>query len=143
MTDTDTPTCGFKIGKYLLEGTAYRNALIRLISDEIGEDGVFDLTIIFFDGYYTERRGITMAEFLPEIYDFCKKADKLSDELQNRCINDFIQWRDNVLPLELAEAQSEGLTVIEPEMYIFDPPDHDEKDEINFFDPVDSFVVSL
>jgi hypothetical protein len=134
MTDTDdTPTCGFKIGKYLLEGTAYKNALIRLISDEIGEDGVFDLTIIFFDGYYTERRGITIAEFLPEIYDFCKKADTLPDRIKNNCINDYILWRDEILPLELAEAQSEGLTVVEPEMYVFDPPDHDEHDEITFY----------
>jgi hypothetical protein len=117
MTDTDnTPQCGFKIGKYLLEGTAYRNALIRLISNEIGEDEEFDLTIIFFDGYYTERKGLTMAEFLPEINDLCRKADTLSDEIKNKCINDFIQWRDEVLPLEKAEAESKGLTVMEPEM---------------------------
>ena len=134
MTDTDnTPSCGFKIGKYLLEGTAYKNAIIRLISNEIGEDEEFDLTIIFFDGYYTERKGITMAEFLPEITDVCRKADKLSDELKNKCISDFIQWRDEVLPMELDTAQRDGLTVVEPEMYIFDPPDHDEHDEITFY----------
>ena len=58
MTDTDdTPSCGFKIGKYLLEGTAYKNALIRLIDEQVEEGGVLNLTIIFFDGYYTERNG--------------------------------------------------------------------------------------
>jgi hypothetical protein len=123
------PSCGFKIGKYLLEGTAYKNALIRVISDAIGEDEEFDLTIIFFDGYYTEQKGITMAEFLPEITDVCRKADTMEEELKNRCINDYIQWRDNDLPLEIAE----GLTVIEPEMFVFDPPDHDEHDEITFY----------
>jgi hypothetical protein len=133
ITNKMSPRCGFKIGKYLLEGTDYKNALIRLISNEIGEDEEFDLTIIFFDGYYTEQKGITMAEFLPEINDVCMKAYKLSDELKNRCISDFIIWRDTVLPLEIAEAESEGLTVIEPEMYVFDPPDHDEQDEITFY----------
>jgi hypothetical protein len=116
MTDTDTPRCGFKIGKYLLEGPAYKDALIRIIDEEVGETGTFDLTIIFFDGYYTERKGLTMAEFLPEINDVCSKADTLSGEIKNKCINDFIQWRDTVLPQEIAESESEGFTVIEPEM---------------------------
>ena len=134
MTDTDDiPSCGFKIGKYLLEGTAYKNAIIRIISNAIGEEEEFDLTIIFFDGLYTERKGITLAEFIPEISDVCRKADTLSDELKNRCISDFIIWRDTVLPLEIAEAESDGMTVMEPEMYIFDPPDHDEHDEITFY----------
>jgi hypothetical protein len=111
-----SPTCGFKIGKYLLEGSAYKNALIRIISNAIGEEEEFDLTIIFFDGLYTERKGITLAEFIPEISDVCRKADTLSDELKNRCISDFIIWRDTVLPLEIAEAESDGMTVMEPEL---------------------------
>jgi hypothetical protein len=135
MTDTDTPSCGFKIGKYLLEGTAYKNALIRLIDDQVEEGGVLNLTIIFFDGYYTERKGLTVMDFINEISDVCGKADTLSDEIKNKCISDFVQWRDEVLPLEKAEAESNGLTVMEPEMYVFDPPDHDEQDEITFFEP--------
>jgi hypothetical protein len=116
MTNTDTPRCGFKIGKYLLEGTAYKNALVRIIDEQMGETGVFDLTIIFFDGYYTEREGMTMADFIPEINEICRKADTLSDEVKNRCISDFIIWRDTVLPQEIAMSESEGFTVIEPEM---------------------------
>lgn len=116
MTDTDTPSCGFKIGKYLLEGNAYKNALIRVIDEEMGETGIFDLTIILFDGCYSERRGITLTEFIIELDELCNKADTMTDELKNKCINDFIQWRDNVLPQEIAMAESEGMTVIEPEL---------------------------
>jgi hypothetical protein len=116
MTDTDTPRCGFKIGKYLLEGPAYKDALIRIIDEEVGETGIFDLTIIFFDGCYTEREGITVADFIHEINEVCRKADTMTDELKNRCINDFIQWRDTVFPQHVAESESEGFTVIEPEM---------------------------
>ena len=97
------------------------------------EGGVLNLTIIFFDGYYTERKGLTVMDFITEISEVCKRADTLPDRIKNNCISDFIQWRDEVLPLELAEAESEGLTVIEPEMDVFDPPDHDEQDKITFY----------
>ena len=116
MTDTDTPRCGFKIGKYLLEGPAYKDALIRIIDEEVGETGTFDLTIIFFDRCYTERQGITVMDFINEINEVCRKADTMTDELKNKCINDFILWRDNVLPQEIADSESDGFTVIEPEM---------------------------
>lgn len=130
----DTPRCGFKIGKYLLEGTKYKNALIRLISEKVGEGEVLNLTIFSFDGYYTERDGLTVMDFITEISKVCKRADTLPDRIKNNCINDYIQWRDNVLPLELARSEREdGLTVMEPEMYVFDPPDHDEHDEITFY----------
>ena len=60
--------------------------------------------------------------------------DTLPDRIKNNCINDYIQWRDNELPLELARIEREGgLTVMEPEMYVFEPPDHEEHDEITFY----------
>jgi hypothetical protein len=130
----NTPRCGFKIGKYLLEGTKYKNALVRLISEQVGEGEVLNLTIFFFDGYYTERDGLTVMDFITEISDVCRKSDTLHDDIKNKCINDYIQWRDNELPLELARSEREdGMTVMEPEMYVFDPPDHEEHDEITFF----------
>ena len=116
MTDINQkPRSCFKIGKYLLEGANYKNTMVRLIN-QVMPTGVFDLYIIFFDGYNIEKRDITFIDFVMTINDVCKKADNLPDDLKKRCVDDFILWRDTQLPAEIEESRREGKTVEEPEM---------------------------
>lgn len=116
MTNTEKSRCGFKIGKYLLEGTAYKNSLVRIIAEQTGTDGLFDLTIIFFNGYMIDREDITLGDFITEISEVCREADTMEDILKNKCITEYLFWRDNILPVGLAIGRREGLTVMEPEM---------------------------
>lgn len=116
MTNTEKSRCGFKMGKYLLEGTAYKNGLVRIIAEQMGTTGLFDLTIIFFNGYMIDREDITLGDFIIEINDVCRKADTMEDILKNKCITEYLFWRDNILPVELAINVSEGMTVMEPEI---------------------------
>ena len=105
----------FKIGKYLLERSEYKNAMIRLAFNNMKPDDTVTLIVSFGKSGY-DKENMKFIDIIREINDACTKADSLPGEIKNMLVQDFIDWRDNELLEMIEEERENGKTVLEPEL---------------------------
>ena len=106
----------FKIGKYLLERSEYKNAMIRLAFSNMKPDDTVTLIVSFGKNGLYDKENMKFVDIIREINDACMKADSLPGEIKNALVQDFIDWRDNELPEMIEEERGGGKHVLEPEM---------------------------
>ena len=106
----------FKIGKYLLERSEYKNAMIRLAFSNMKPDDTVTLIVSFGNSGLYDKENMKFVDIIREINDACMKADSLPGEIKNALVQEFIDWRDNELPEMIEEERADGKHVLEPEM---------------------------
>jgi len=105
----------FKIGKYLLETAEYKNAMIRLAFSNMKPDDTVTL-IIFFGTYgLYEKENMKFIDIVKEINNACAKADSLPNKTKNSLVQEFVEWRDNELPVLNEIEKNNGKHLVEPE----------------------------
>jgi len=106
----------FKIGKYLLEKSEYKNAMIRLAFTNMKPEDTVTLIVYFGKNGLYDKENMKFVDIIREINDACTKADSLPGEIKNMLVQDFIDWRDNELPEIIEEERENGKTILEPEL---------------------------
>ena len=100
--------CCFKAGKYFLEGKEYKNAISRMPLLPNSTTKKIDLVILFFKDYVIEEFDLDIIQFISKIKEHCDKLDTLPNNIKRLCVDDYIHWRDNILPQVLAEERMKG-----------------------------------
>jgi hypothetical protein len=107
-------TMGFKTGKYLLHGNDYRDKMIQFTFQEPTK--MIDIEFIINDEYKFDKKNQTIKQVIDLIKDHCLFADSLPQESKQICINDYIYYRDNLLPLFIEDAKEKGNAIYEPDL---------------------------
>ena len=105
----------FKIGKYLLEGSEYKNAMVRVAFSNMKKDDMVTLVIYFGNFGMYDKENLHFVDIIREINNACTKADVLPNNLKNILVQEFITWRDNELPTLIEQELENGKIVLEPE----------------------------
>jgi len=89
MTESKNPTMCFKMGKYFIDGSGYKDAMKEIAKKLCREDELIDLVFLFFNDNYIEELGKSPEEVCNIIDHMCEKGDSLPSDIKNYLIYDY------------------------------------------------------